>query len=242
MFERTVSLWRRLTGSGQQAQQAGGSQLDDERRVWVRHPSNVETLFAPAGSPDGEFQAARLRDISLGGVNLLVPCGYEPGELLTLSLPASESRSPLTVLACVVHSQKLAEGEYSLGCNFSQELSEDDLHAFGAQKLRPSAPEDGRNWTRFPCNVTAVCQAAAEEKAATWAARLTNISANGMGLLIDRDIPPGTLLSAELRGQQQGSLTILACVVHATVQSDGQRVVGCNFIRELSEADLRALV
>jgi hypothetical protein len=242
MFEQTVSLWRRLTGRGQQAPKSAGGLPDDERRVWVRHPSNVETLFAPAGTPEEEFQSARIRDVSQGGVNLLVPCAYEPGELLTVSLPSSEGHAPLTVLACVVHCHKLAEGEYALGCNFSQELSEEDLRAFGAHKVRPSAPDDGRNWTRFACNVTAVCQTASAEPSAPWTARLSNISANGMGLLVDHDIPTGTLLSAELRGQQRGSLTILACVVHATVQPDGQRVVGCNFIRELTEADLKALI
>jgi hypothetical protein len=241
MFERTAALWRRLTGRGQQAQQTRG-QPDQERRVWVRHPSSVEILFGPAGCPEEKLQSARIRDISRGGVKLLVPCAYQPGDLLTLALPSGAGRPALSVLACVIHCQKQDEGEYALGCSFSQELSEEDLAALGAQKLRPTAPDDRRNWTRFACNITATCRSVAQGQATAWTARVINISANGMGLLIDRDVPTGTLVSADLHGQQWTSFTILACVVHATVQPDGRHVLGCSFIRELTETDLKALV
>ena len=36
-------------------------------------------------------------------------------------------------------------------------------------------------------------------------------------------------------------MTILACVVHVTVRSEREHILGCNFIRELSEEDLAAL-
>jgi hypothetical protein len=64
-----------------------------------------------------------------------------------------------------------------------------------------------------------------------------------MAVQFDRPLPNGTLLSAELHNPQDTqTLTILACVVHITTQSDGQRISGCNFIRELSPADLRKLL
>ena len=72
---------------------------------------------------------------------------------------------------------------------------------------------------------------------------MLNISANGMALQLDRDLPTSTLLSADLTGGNGSwALTILACVVHVTVQPDGQRITGCNFIRELSESDLKKLL
>jgi hypothetical protein len=52
------------------------------------------------------------------------------------------------------------------------------------------------------------------------------------------------MAAACLRRSPQGAtpLTILACVVHVTTQQDGQRITGCNFIRELTEQDLRLLL
>src|SRR5262249_57524342 len=75
-----------------------------------------------------------------------------------------------------------------------------------------------------------------------WGAGVVNISANGIGLLLDRPVENGTLLSLALRSPTtHSSHTILACVVHVTSRP-GEWTVGCNFIRELSEADLKALL
>jgi len=52
----------------------------------------------------------------------------------------------------------------------------------------------------------------------------------------------GTLLSVELHNATgTKERTMLACVVHVTSQSDTAWGLGCNFIRSLSEEDLRAL-
>ena len=64
-----------------------------------------------------------------------------------------------------------------------------------------------------------------------------------MALQVNRDIPTGAMLNAELEGgTTHAAKTILACVVHVLTQTSGERILGCNFIRELSEADLTALV
>src|SRR5262249_35059370 len=205
---------------------------------WVPHPSNVATRFARVNGTVSEHRPARISDVSLGGIKLVVGQEFKPGELLTVNLPGGEGRAAHDVLACVVHCQGLGRGEYAVGCNFAQELSDDELAAFGAKKVRPSQPNDGRNWARFSCNLTAQCRVATEENSPPWGGQVLTISANGMGVRGPREVPAGTLLSADLRGgQRSATLTILACVVHVTVQPEGPRVVGCSFIRELSEED-----
>jgi len=51
----------------------------------------------------------------------------------------------------------------------------------------------------------------------------------------------GELLSLELRRDGE-ALTTLASVVRTTTAPDGTRVVGCNFIRELTDEQVLALL
>ena len=72
--------------------------------------------------------------------------------------------------------------------------------------------------------------------------RVRDISASGMALIVDNEIPTGTLLNAELHGASGRTFTILACVVHVTTAPEGGHVLGCNFIRVLNETDLQTLM
>lgn len=240
MFERTASLWRKLTGRpAPEASQTATA--EDERRAWVRYPASVELQFIPLGEEEETALSAQVQDVSRGGIKLVAARPFEQGSMLTVILPG-EGQASLSVLACVVHCRQLADEEWAVGCSFSAELEEADLQTFGAQKSRP-ASTDGRNWARYPCHVKALCRLAIEPERPAWPAKVLNISASGMALQLDRDLPTGTLLSADLHsGQGPGTLTILACVVHVTLQPNGERITGCNFIRELSESDLKKLV
>ena len=65
----------------------------------------------------------------------------------------------------------------------------------------------------------------------------------GVGLLVDRAIENGALLSVELHNAAGTTeRTMLACVVHVNAQSDATWALGCNFIRSLSEEELKALL
>ena len=238
MLQRTVSLWRRVTG-----QTAGPSALEEaDRRLWVRYPSNVQTYYEPTNGTFGEGRlSARIRDISRAGIQLLVDLPFEPGHLLTVELP-SHDESRRTVLACVVYVREVEEGRWALGCSFARELDAGDLAAF----QDPGAAEphrDNRHWQRYPCNIKATCQVVSPSVGPKWPATVLNVSTNGMALQVLHDVPTGTLLAAELAGgATHQATTILACVVHVLTQTSGERVLGCSFIRELSEADLASLV
>jgi hypothetical protein len=94
---------------------------------------------------------------------------------------------------------------------------------------------------RFPCRARATFQVV-RAPAAPAAAEVLNVSASGVGLRAEADVQVGELLSLELRGDEGPALTTLACVVRVTASPGGARELGCNFIGDLADDDLRALV
>lgn len=236
MFERTFSFWRRLVG-----QSTAPTTQPEERRLWVRYPANVQTevKLAACAAPQLRFQA-QVRDISLGGANLLVDSELEAGQMLSLELPCNGGRETHTVLACIVRSEP-ENGHWRLGCVFSRELSDEDLQGFGARRER-HPHSDQRTWMRFRTNRRAEFHKVGDTANQSYTAQLINLSANGVGLRVASLVDTGTLLSVRLEGSEGQERTILACVVHVAHQEGGDYALGCNFLRELTEEDLKALV
>ena len=118
------------------------------------------------------------------------------------------------------------------------------MQRFGARRARPAAP-DQRAWERFACRTKASFQPIRTPEAAPSAAEVCNISASGLAILVAEPLEVGDLLSVELRGGDDNAgavLTTLASIVRVAVRAEGQRLLGCNFIRELGEAELAALL
>lgn len=239
MLDRTFSFWRRLVRRPAKPARAAATE-EAERRVWVRYPANLQATWQAAQAPE-ERLSARVRDISRGGINLVVQRRLQPGDLLSVELPRSDQATH-SVLACIIRVEPLAEGEWALGCVFSCELGDEDLEGFGARRVRHS-PSDQRLWMRFPCNIKATYQKVASPESPAESARVLNISASGIGLLVPQLVDTGTLLSLDLQPHGNNETrTMLACVVHVNPQASGEFALGCNFIRELSEQDLHALL
>jgi hypothetical protein len=232
MLARALASWSRLV-SWRRVKHAG----EEDRRVWVRFPSGLETALRPAGGPDGPRLGTRVQDVSRGGIQLLVDRPFEAGELLSVELPEAGGQAPSTVLACVVWATPVEGGPWSVGCTFASELSDDDLALFGG---RPAPAADQRGWVRFPCRAQATFQVV-RAPAAPAVAEVLNVSASGIGLRAGGGLQVGEMLSVELRGGDRPPLTTLACVVRVTAEPDGKQILGCNFISELAEDDLRAL-
>lgn len=246
MLERTFRFWHRWVGpdaAGAQAATATAVAEDAqaERRLWVRYAADLQ---AQVQLPDRKTQvsAARVRDISRGGASLIWDREVPPGQLLNIDLPHASANAVQTVLACVVRSRREHDGQWSLGCVFSRELTDEDLVGFGACRERTQA-DDQRTWRRFECNLKARFQRIGAVESETQEASLLNISPSGVGLLTNSQIDAGSLLNLDLVGKLDTPLrTILACVVHVTQRSEGQWALGCNFIRELNEEDFQALI
>lgn len=245
MLRRLFSRWRKKEVDEPQQIKEDFSTVDpdeDDRRAWTRHISTVQTHVA---SLRGEKQRleANIVDVSRGGIKLTVNQKIEAGEMLNIEIPPEEdSQSSSTALACVVHVHQLDSGEWNLGCAFSEELNDDDLRGFGIHRPKSGIAEK-RDQVRFACNVKASFERT-DDESQTWEAQVSNISSGGVALVVDSPIDNGTVLNLRLRsGTRDEERKLLACVVHVTEQSDDKVwLLGCNFIRELSQSDLKALL
>ena len=237
-----VTFWRWLTGQPISLEQIPANENSvDERRVWVRYAARLNVRCGEVSGEADSGVVAVIRNISRGGIQMICSRRFEPGTLVSVELPTARSEEGLAVLACVIRAQPHEESEWAMGCRFSSELNEEQLAAFGAARKRPTSP-DPRGWSRFPCDARAFYQRVNGPAEPHRPARLLNIAVGGMALLVEEPVAVGELLSAELHdGKGQPVLTILACVVHTQTVAEGQ-ILGCNFIRELSDTDVQALL
>jgi hypothetical protein len=238
MFSNTLSSWRWLL------RWRSGRAPAEERRAAVRIPFALETTSQRSADPLSDRLPTQVRDLSRWGVSLLVRNPAEVGDLLSVDLPVNEGPTLSTLLACVVRVNALSGGKWELGCTFSTPLTEEDLRHCSERHTPPdlSAVPDERRALRYPCRTRAFCQLLGDAEGG-WPARVLNISVLGIGLAAPVPVGVGRMLSLELKdAEQQVVLTTLACVVRVTPETSGETLLGCNFISELSEKQLRALV
>ena len=240
MLGRTVALWRSVIGGrARKSHENATGAPGDDRRLWDRFSSEVDVACRPVGAAAETRFTARVRNASHGGISLTVPCEFVCGDLLSVELPGADAQSSTTVLACVMHAARESPDAWSVGCNFSGELSDDELATLGARRSRAS-PADQRNWQRFDCDVQATVETVAGTQVDKQLVNVLNISATGIALSFDRPIEVGTLFSVELHNAAGKHTTVLACAVHVTARA-AKWTVGCNFMRMLSEQELMSL-
>jgi PilZ domain len=101
-------------------------QTGKECRVFERQACEVTTACRPAAAFNKEAAwTATIRDVSAGGVRLVLSRRFEPGTGLAIELPGNDET--YTVLAQVVNVKAAGDGRWSLGCKFVSELSEHEL-------------------------------------------------------------------------------------------------------------------
>ncbi len=228
MLRRTRAFLRRLTGSA------------DERRAHPRHRVDIETVCR-ALAEDADLPA-RINNVSRSGVNLIVPRSLPEGTLIRVHLPGAASGRHTTLLACVTNIRPYSEELWSLGCIFSQDLSDAEMRTFGGEKT-PSKPNDQRAWVRYPARGTVSYTHVPEEEGELKTAELLDLAPAGVGLIVSERLEPGSAITVFLR-QQNGKAErpMLACIVYQTDRSDGKWAIGCTFLHELSEKDLNELI
>jgi hypothetical protein len=204
---------------------ADESSLSDDRPVWVR----------PTQATCGRFQA-RVESIAPGGVRLTASVNVPVGDLLSIELASGTAQ-----LARVVRVDSRPGGASVLSCVLARELGDKELQPFGARRVQPP-PGDLRRWARLPCDAEVAYQTLTGSVPRSGTGRITNISPGGAALELTNHIEVGTLVSLELRGPYPGyTLPVLAYVVYV-MGSKGSWCIGCSFVRELTDADLRALL
>jgi hypothetical protein len=100
-----------------------------EGRVWLRHQCELTTTCQPvaARGPDDPQWDARIRDISAGGIGLVVIRRFERGVSLAVEIPAEGDYVGDTLLARIVHVRAMPGEGWMLGCAFVSPLSEETV-------------------------------------------------------------------------------------------------------------------
>ncbi len=112
-----------------------------------------------------------------------------------------------------------------------------------------SAPENAqdsfaverRAWVRYPAAIDGACQPLVQGSInQRWPARISNLSARGVGLILDTPIGVGSLISVELpRVRGADVRRLLARVVRVAAEGDGRWCLGCTFSIRLSDRELQ---
>jgi serine/threonine protein kinase len=104
-----------------------------ERRAWVRHGLDVGSCavidpHACGGGPESEeFWPLVVRDLSNGGVGVLLARRFEPGTELSIELSAGPGVPPRRLAARVVRVVPEKAGHWLHGCAFPDRLTDDEL-------------------------------------------------------------------------------------------------------------------
>jgi hypothetical protein len=213
--------------------------FETERRAQPRHATDLRTVCRPI-SEDVTIPI-QILDVSVGGIKMRVGQPFREGTMVRVDLPRLGGPTT-TLLACVMHAREVAVGQWEVGCNFSLELSDEEMRAFGVEKT-PAAAGDSRAWVRHSARGTCEYEVLAGDDGPARTARLVNLSPAGIGLLVDEKLEPGTALTVFLkRIDDQTDRPLLACVVYQTERPDGMWAVGCNFLHELGEKELDELL
>lgn len=239
MLRRWMSVWKQWFNGTQHPSKI--PLPPTERRVWVRYPCRVATSCQPDhAQPDTIQLSAKVQDVSRGGINLLVDRRLEAGRQLLVELPDTKLLPSAIVMANLVRATPTNAGEWVLGCTFASELTQDDLEPFGARLVRPEAT-DKRVWVRFATDAQGTYQIMRTSDRVRNPCRAVNLSAGGIALEVGRYIDIGTTLNLEVRAANgRLTLSLLAGVVRVQVRDGQHSLVGCNFIRELTDNELQA--
>src|SRR5262245_46466326 len=74
---------------------------------------------------------------------------------------------------------------------------------------------EGRRQRRHPCRTARIVQLAVRPSFRSFPALVHDVSADGIGFLLDRPLDPGTVLALQLRSERPGTSVIrMARVVH----------------------------
>ena len=102
--------------------------------------------------------------------------------------------------------------------------------------------KDARAAERFAVNAGTACLFAAPVREDFGAARVTNVSMHGVGLLLGRPVEVGALLAVRLSNPAKGfDRTVLVRVTHAAPEGAGC-AVGGTFLTQLTYQEMTSLV
>lgn len=97
--------------------------------------------------------------------------------------------------------------------------------------------------TRYHCGPATAGRVSKADDETLRRAWILNLSATGIGLLLDGSIDVGTQLIIHLKSNDAGTFFDLpARVAHSTLQANGEWLVGCELADKLRQEDLDVLL
>ncbi|MEZ6140121.1 MAG: PilZ domain-containing protein [Zavarzinella sp.] len=228
MFKRTRAFLRHLTGHR--------SDYEEEKRGYGRLPANLETIARKVNSEE-EF-VVRLQNISRSGVGFVSAAHFSPGAMLRIELPGAPNLPHPTLLACVIHSKLLEDGNHYIGCMFSMDLTDDEMKIFGGEKRASTASSDQRAWVRYPAQGEIEYSLVPDDGQRRQAA-LVDISPTGAGLIFPNEMQAGSVITIYFqKDNDPKEIACLACIVYMVHHAPQSWAGGCNFMRELSDFEI----
>lgn len=105
------------------------AQTPQDRRVWVRYPGTPETpTYAVSQQDDIIIWKARIRDLSVGGVCLLLNGSFPVGSIVDIEFRNATTKETRTLSAKVVRVTCKDDINWELGCAFVRELNEEEVN------------------------------------------------------------------------------------------------------------------
>lgn len=100
-----------------------------EKRTSVRYPCNMEALCRPSDAPAEAGLKSRVKNVSRGGLGLMLGEKFESGTILVLDLQPRDPHPGRTLVVKVMHARPLTYRGWFLGCAFLQPLDESEVKA-----------------------------------------------------------------------------------------------------------------
>jgi serine/threonine protein kinase len=100
-----------------------------ERRATVRYPSGKDSSCRSLFGEKGVHWAAKVQDVSVGGLALFVSRRFEPATVLAVELAATNEEPGRRLLVRVVRVQALSPRRWLIGCVLANPMSDDEVQA-----------------------------------------------------------------------------------------------------------------
>jgi hypothetical protein len=70
-----------------------------------------------------------VRELTAGGIGLMIKRRFEPGTLLAVELQSSTTDFSRTLVARVIHAKSQGGGDWVIGCILASKLDEEELES-----------------------------------------------------------------------------------------------------------------
>ena len=101
--------------------------VESERRTAVRFGCGLEAMCRPLQGQGGDEWQARVRNLSAGGIGLLLSRRFELGALLLVEMSAGAAGATRTLVARVIYVVPHADEGWSIGCRLAQGLNPEEM-------------------------------------------------------------------------------------------------------------------